>query len=74
MSAELRFEEAMAELEKRVRALETGDVPLEKALELYEEGEALARTCHEQLEAVDKRVAMLTRGSTGIQEKPLEPL
>ncbi len=74
MSAELRFEEALAELEKRVRSLETGEVPLDEALELYEEGVALARTCHEQLEAADQRVAMLTRGSTGIQEKPLEPL
>lgn len=71
MSAELRFEEALAELEKRVRALESGDVPLDDALKLYEEGVALARTCHEQLEAADNRVAQLTRGQAGIEELPV---
>ena len=71
MTAELRFEEALAELEKRVRALEAGDVPLDDALKLYEEGVALARTCHEQLEAADQRVAKLSRGQAGVEETPL---
>ena len=71
MSAEVSFEEALAELEKRVKALEAGDVPLDKALELYEEGVQLARTCHEQLEAADQRVAQLSRGQAGIEETPL---
>ncbi len=70
MSAQ-RFEEALAELEKRVRALEAGDVPLEQALALYEEGVALARACHEQLEAAERRVAALSRGQRGIEESPL---
>lgn len=71
MSAELRFEDALTELEKRVRALEAGDVPLDEALKLYEEGVALARTCHEQLEAADQRVAQLSRGQAGVEETPL---
>ena len=71
MTAELRFEEALGELEKRVRALEAGDVPLDDALKLYEEGVALARTCHEQLEAADQRVAKLSRGQAGVEETPL---
>ena len=70
--AEMRFEEALAELEKRARALEAGEVPLDEALTLYEEGVALARTCHEQLEAADQRVATLSRGQRGIEEAPLE--
>lgn len=69
--AELRFEEALGELEKRVRALETGEIPLDEALRLYEEGVSLARTCHEQLEAADRRVAQLSRGPAGIEERPL---
>lgn len=69
--AELRFEEALGELEKRVRALEAGEIPLDDALRLYEEGVQLARTCHEQLEAADRRVAQLSRGSAGIEERPL---
>jgi len=63
------FEETLAELEKRVRRLESGDVPLEEALQLFEEGVNLARTCHEQLEAAEKRVAALGRGSSGIEER-----
>ena len=66
-----RFEDALAELEKRVRALEAGEVPLEQALALYEEGVALARACHEQLEVAEQRVAALSRGQRGIDETPL---
>jgi exodeoxyribonuclease VII small subunit len=65
------FEASLTELEKRVRRLEQGDVPLEEALRLFEEGVALARSCHEQLEAAEKRVAALTRGGQGIEERPL---
>lgn len=44
------FETALSELEARVRRLEIADVPLEKALSLFEEGIELARECHEQLD------------------------
>lgn len=70
--AELAFENALAELEKRVRALEAGDVPLDDALTLYEEGVQLARSCHELLEAADQRVAQLARGQSGIEETPVQ--
>jgi exodeoxyribonuclease VII small subunit len=66
------FESSLEELEKRVRALEAGDVPLEDALRLFEEGVALARGCHEQLDAAEERVAALVRGQRGIEERPLE--
>lgn len=65
------FESALSELEDRVRALEAGEVPLDKALELFEEGVALARTCHEHLDAAEERVARLSRGTAGIEEDPL---
>ncbi len=66
------FEDTLAELEKRVRALEAGDVPLDDALTLFEEGMELSRTCHEQLEAAEVRVAALSRGPAGIEEKPMD--
>ena len=66
------FEGALAELEARVRRLEGGDLPLDDALTLYEQGVELARTCHEQLEEAEKRVAALTRERDGIEERPLE--
>ena len=71
MSGAGGFEEALGALEERVRKLESGDVPLEEALRLFEEGVALARTCHEQLEEAEQRVAALSRGSSGIEESPL---
>ena len=55
------FEDALTLLEDRVRELEAGDVPLEKALKLFEEGIALTRECHEKLDAADQRIVELTR-------------
>lgn len=65
------FEGSLAALEERVRRLESGDVPLEDALKLFEEGVDLARSCHEQLEAAEERVAALSRGPGGIEDRPL---
>jgi exodeoxyribonuclease VII small subunit len=68
---QLGFEDALARLEERVRRLETGDVPLDEALTLFEEGVALARTCHGHLDEAERRVAALTRGTAGPEERPL---
>ena len=65
------FEESLKALEERVRKLESPDVPLDEALTLFEEGVALARTCHEQLEAAEQRVAALSRGPQGLRETPM---
>lgn len=65
------FEEALEQLEARVRRLEAGDVPLDEALALFEEGVALARTCHAHLDAAEQRVASLTMGAAGVEEQPL---
>lgn len=63
------FEQALGLLEDRVRRLEGGELSLEEALTLFEEGVELARTCHEQLEAAEQRVATLVRGPKGIEER-----
>ncbi len=65
------FEEALAELELRVRQLEAGDISLEQALSLFEQGVDLARRCHEQLDAAEDRVSQLVRGAAGIETRPL---
>lgn len=69
-----RFEDTLGALEGIVRRLEAGDLPLEDAIRLYEEGVALAREGHEQLEATERRIALLARGPTGIEERPLDTL
>lgn len=67
------FEQALIELERRVRQLEAGDLTLEGALALYEEGVELARTCQDRLDAAEQRVARLVRGAEGIEEQPIIP-
>jgi exodeoxyribonuclease VII small subunit len=54
------FESAIAELEKIVKQIEDGDLPLEKSLALYERGVELSRYCHEQLGAAQRRIELLT--------------
>ena len=43
------FETSLEELERIVRELERGDLPLEKSLELFEQGVKLSRACQERL-------------------------
>lgn len=69
---EVPFEDALAQLEERVRTLEGGEVPLDQALKLFEEGVELARVCHTQLDAAEERVAALSRGRDGLEERPLD--
>jgi exodeoxyribonuclease VII small subunit len=54
------FESAIAELEKIVKQLEDGDLPLDTSLKLFERGVELSRYCHDQLGAAQKRVEVLT--------------
>ncbi len=53
------FEAAYRELEEIVAQLERGDLPLERALELHERGQALAAYCATQLDQAELRVKML---------------
>jgi exodeoxyribonuclease VII small subunit len=72
MSTEGRsFESALSELEARVARLERGDLALEDALRLFEEGVGLVRECHERLDAADARVVALSAGAAGVEEAPL---
>ena len=71
MSEKPNFEHALSELETRVRKLEAGEVSLDEALQLFEEGVALANTCHEQLDAAEDRISSLSRGQAGIESTSL---
>jgi exodeoxyribonuclease VII small subunit len=63
--AEKKFEGAMSELEEIVRALESGDMPLEEALKAFEKGMGLVRFCSGKLEEAEKKVTMLMRDTDG---------
>ena len=69
----LSFEAGLAELESVVKQLEAGDLPLEKALELFEKGVQLSETCRKQLEEAETRVEVLTRRGNTIQAEPFKP-
>ncbi len=57
--SEPTFEQKQEQLETIVARLESGNVPLEEMIRLYEEGEALYRSCAETLDAYEKRLAEL---------------
>lgn len=54
------FESALAELESIVTSLESGNLTLEKSLELFGRGVELSRYCHTKLEAAERRIEVLT--------------
>lgn len=59
-SKKVSFEEALAELEKIVAQLESGDLTLEDSLDLFEQGQKLAKECDLQLETAALRIEQLT--------------
>ena len=59
------FEEALQRLEAIVQRLEQGDVPLEQAMQLYEEGVALSRTCAARLKAAELTLRKLGKDAGG---------
>jgi len=69
----LSFEAGLDELEKVVKELEAGDLPLERSLELFEKGMRLSDTCRKQLEEAETRVEMLIRKEGKIQAEPFRP-
>jgi len=61
----MTFESAMARLEEIVRALESGNTPLDTSLALFEEGVSLVKLCNSRLDHAEQRVKILTMGENG---------
>jgi exodeoxyribonuclease VII small subunit len=59
------FETSLEALEQIVRQLEDGDLPLEKSLELFEQGIRLSRECQERLSQAERRIEVLLRDNQG---------
>ena len=57
--SELSFEDALAELERIVRALDAGQTSLEASLRDYEKGIQLLRHCHATLQNAERRIEIL---------------
>ena len=56
----ITFEEALAQLETIVQALEDGQIGLEEALAKYEEGALILKRCTAELEQAEQRIQLLT--------------
>lgn len=59
------FEASLEALEAIVHELEGGDLPLEKSLELFEDGIRLSRQCQERLNQAERRIEILLRDNQG---------
>ena len=68
-----KFEECLQRLEKLVDELEKGNVPLEQALKLFEEGMQLSASCRQELEQAEGRVEILLKQNGKLQPEPYEP-
>lgn len=67
----LTFERALAELEQLVQEMESGNLELERALQLFERGMQLVRYCNEQLDAAELRVRQLAPDALPGEESSL---
>lgn len=67
----MSFEDALAELERIVRGLESGQQKLEDAIAAYERGAALKRHCEKRLAEAESRVqAIVSRGDGALSLDP----
>ncbi len=63
--SQMSFEDALRALEDVVRKLESGDVPLEQSIDLYERGEKLRKHCQARLDAAQARIEKIVQGPDG---------
>jgi len=68
------FEQALTRLEGIVRKLEAGDLPLEEAIALFEEGMHISTFCGRTLSEAERKVEILIRNAKGeLVEQPFQP-
>ncbi len=70
--ADIKFEDALKQLEKIVSGLEAGNLSLDESLAKYEEGVKLSKTCTRQLEAAKSKVELLMRSGSKFDVRPFE--
>jgi len=64
------FESGLAELEKIVQQLESSELPLEKAIELFEKGMELSGSCRKQLADAETKVEILLKKGNKVEPQP----
>lgn len=61
----MSFEQALGALEEIVQQLESGSVPLDQSIALYEKGEALRKHCQGRLDSAQQRIEKIVQDPTG---------
>ncbi len=61
----INLEKSLADLEDLVEELESGDLPLEKAMKKFEEGIKLTRSCQKALKDAEQKVEILLKSAGG---------
>lgn len=65
---EITFEDALEKLETIVEKLEEGDVPIEKAINYYQDGMNLSKLCNDKLKNVQGKMTQIMN-----EQDELEP-
>ena len=65
-----RFEDCRQRLEQILAELEKGDIPLERALTLFEEGVKLSHSCRQELDAAEGKIEVLLKQNGKLQAEP----
>lgn len=61
----VNFEQSLGRLDEIVRRMERGEVPLEEALRLFEEGTGLVASCTKLLDEAELKVTRISKGADG---------
>ena len=69
---ELNFEESLEKLEEIVKKLETGDVPLDDAIEEFNKAMKLAKSCDEKLKNAEEAITKLVKDSSEVVDFQVE--
>jgi len=73
MTKKETFESAMIRLENIVKELESGELPLEKAIKKFEDGVKYSTYCNDLLDKTEKKISILLEDSEGnVREEPFE--
>ncbi|RMI14371.1 MAG: exodeoxyribonuclease VII small subunit [Calditrichaeota bacterium] len=69
----MKFEQAVSRLEEIARILESGEIPLDESMKLFEEGMELIALCNQKLDEAEKKIQLLSRNADGsLETRPWE--
>jgi exodeoxyribonuclease VII small subunit len=69
---DISFDEAIKQLEEVVKQLESGQLTLEKSVELYQQGMELSLLCDTKLKQAELKIEVVTQSSDNLLKQPFE--